>query len=173
MADGVLVASDTRGTWAWVGVRIDAAADLTETREYADLPEHERLVKAVAADTAWLAGQWDTGYGARVELRYLSDPVQHRLACAVLGRVHGGEPGAVTSAALGVRARIAGLPRHVHAVESDDPGEVGRWLVPFQPHPHGLADIAKRIRAPVPNRPDAGVPCNLPGGPATGPPPSG
>ena len=84
MADGVLVASDTRGSWAWVGVRIDAAADLTETREYADLPEHERLVKAVAADTAWLAGQWDTGYGARVELRYLSDPVQHRLSCAVL-----------------------------------------------------------------------------------------
>jgi uncharacterized protein DUF87 len=157
MTDGVLLASDARGTWAWVGVRFDAAADLTETREYSDLPEHERLVKAVAAETAWLAGQWDSGYGARLDLRYLSDPARHRLSCAVLGRVHGTDEDRVRAAALGVRTRLAGLPRHVHATESEDPDEVGRWLAPFQPHPYGLADIRKRIRAAAPNRPDAGV----------------
>jgi hypothetical protein len=152
-----LAAADARGIWAWVGVRIDAAADLTETREYADPPEAERLVKAVAADAAWLSGQWDTDHQARIDLRFLSDPRTQRLSCVVLGRVNGSEAGSVGDAALRLRRRLAGLPRHVHATEIEDAAEVGRMLNPFQPHPQGLADIRKRIRAAAPNRPDAGV----------------
>lgn len=157
MTDGVLVATDANGTWAWVGVRVEAAADLPETREYADLPEVERLVKAVAAETAWLAGQWDTAWSTRIELRYLTDPAGRRLRCAVLGRVHGAEAAPVAAAARALRSRLAGLPRHVHAAEVTGADEVAAWLTPFQPHPDGLADIRKRIRAAAPNRPDAGV----------------
>lgn len=157
MADGVLVATDAGGTWAWVAARIEAAADLTETREYADLPEPERLGKAVVAETAWLAGQWETAYDTRVELRYLVDPAARRLSCAMLGRVHGTDQRLVVPAALRLRERLAALPRHVHASEVTDTAEVGRWLAPFWPAPNGLAEIRKRIRFAVPNRPDAGV----------------
>jgi hypothetical protein len=157
VSGGALVTTDAWGAWAWVGVRIEAAADLPELHEYADLPEHERLRKAVTAETAWLAGQWDTGHDAHIELRYLTDAARHRLSCAVLGRVHDVDTGAAVNAAMALRPRMAGLPRHVHATEITDPHEVGRWLVPFQPHSSGLADIRKRIRAALPNRPDAGV----------------
>lgn len=157
MADGVLVARDERGAWAWVAVRIDAAADLTETREYADLPERERLEKAVVAETTWLAGQWDPEHNVHVELRYIVDPAGRRLSCAVLGRVQAGDAQSIVSAAVRLRGRLADLPRHVHAREVGDAAEVGRWLVPFQPVSGGLAEIRKRIRVAIPNRPDAGV----------------
>ncbi|MFI0410777.1 ATP-binding protein [Actinomadura sp. 3N508] len=155
--DGVLVATDGSGTWAWVAVRIDAAADLIETREYAGLPEPERLRKAAVAETAWLAGQLDTAADTRVELRYLVDPSAGRLSCAVLGRVYGTDERAVVPEALRLRERLAGLPRHVHATAITATAEVGRWLAPFRPSLAGMADIRRRIRFALPNRPDAGV----------------
>lgn len=154
---GVLITADARGTWCWVGVRIEAAADLTETREYAELSEQERLVKAVAAEGAWLAGQWDDAYGARLDLRYLSSPPDGRISCAVLARVQGTDREAVVAAAVQLRRRLGALPRHVHAREILDAHEVHRYLTPFPPAPGGLAEIRKRIRAGVPQRPDAGV----------------
>lgn len=157
MTDGALLATDANGTWAWVAVRIDAAADLTETREYADMSEPERLRKAAVAETAWLAGQWDTAYDPRVELRYMVDPPKRRLSCAIVGRVSGIDARSVVPAALRLRGRLAGLPRHVHASEVTDPAEVSRWLTPFRPGLAGLADVRKRIRFALPNRPDAGV----------------
>ncbi|WP_345437094.1 helicase HerA domain-containing protein [Actinoallomurus vinaceus] len=157
MADGVLSAADARGSWAWVGIRVEAAADLTETREYADLSEPERLAKAVGAETAWLAGQWDAAYETRVELRYLMDPASRRLSCAVLGRVHGSDHQQTVSAAQRLRGRLSELPRHVHASEITDTAEMNTWLAPFRPAPDGVAEIRKRIRVGVPNRPDAGV----------------
>ncbi|MEE4546254.1 DUF87 domain-containing protein [Streptomyces sp. V4-01] len=154
---GVLLTRGGGAVTAWVGVRVDAAADLTETREYADLSEQERLVKAAAAEAAWLAGQWEHARRARVELRYRNDPATQRISCALLGRVTApSEPEAVT-AALALRARLARTPRHVQATEITAAGELGAWLDPFDPHPAGLADIRKRIRLGRPNRPDAGV----------------
>lgn len=154
----MLTVCDATSAWAWTAVRIDAAADLTETTEYAELPETERRVKAVAAETAWLAGQWDTTYDTRIELRYLTDPAAHRISCALLGRVSAAAPEAAAAAALALRARLAVLPRHVHGTPVEDADEVARLLTPFSPDPHaGLAEIRKRYRTGVPNRPDAGV----------------
>ncbi|WP_157857878.1 ATP-binding protein [Streptomyces durhamensis] len=144
--------------WAWVAVRIDAAADLTETKEYADLTEGERRVKAVAAETAWLTGQWATAHGERLELRYLTDPAERRISCALLGRVHAPTPAAAEAAALALRARLATPPRHVSASPVEDPAEVARLLTPFTLEPAaGMAEIRKRYRTGLPNRPDAGV----------------
>ncbi|WP_030620318.1 ATP-binding protein [Streptomyces sclerotialus] len=65
---------------------------------------------------------------------------------------------AATAAALALRARLAALPRHVHGTPVEDTDEVARLLTPFSPDPHaGLAEIRKRYRTGVPNRPDAGV----------------
>ncbi|WP_218779700.1 hypothetical protein, partial [Streptomyces scabiei] len=91
-ATGVLTVSDGTTVWAWTAVRVNAAADLTETREYADLAEDDRRIKAVAAETAWLTGQWGTAHGERVELRYLSDPAERGITCALLGRVSATTP---------------------------------------------------------------------------------
>lgn len=157
MPDGVLIAADARGAWAWVGVGLDAAADLTESREYADLPEPERYAKAVAAETAWLAGQWDTAGAPRFELRYRSDPQTRRLDAALLGRVWTRTPEEAREAGLALRSRLADLPRHVHAQPLTEDEAVGARLDPFAPHPDGLLEIRKRLRSALPNRPDAGV----------------
>lgn len=132
---GVLTVSDGTTVWAWTAVRIDAAADLTETQEYADLPEAERRIKAVAAETAWLTGQWDTAHGERVELRYLTDPAERGLTCALLGRVSAPTPALAMSSALALRGRLAALPRHVHASPVEDTAEVARLLTPSRPSP--------------------------------------
>lgn len=166
--DGVLTAADARGVWAWVAVRIDAAADLTELREYADLPERERLAKAAADETAWLTGQWDTTAATRVALRYLTEPARgsgddsaalgnSRLTCVLLGRVQAAQHTEAVAAALALRRRLAALPRHVQGSEVTDSTLIRRWLAPFAAHPAGVAEIRKRIRAGRPNRPDAGV----------------
>ncbi|GAA3055313.1 hypothetical protein GCM10020000_41980 [Streptomyces olivoverticillatus] len=154
---GVLTVGDGTAVWAWAAVRIEAAADLTETREYADLPEDERRIKAVAAETAWLAGQWDTGHDARIELRYLTDPAERRISCALLARVRAGSQDSAVTAALALRDRLGQLPHHVHSAPVEDSAEVARWLTPFTPDPAGLAEIRKRYRTGLPNRPDAGV----------------
>ncbi|MEU8772323.1 DUF87 domain-containing protein [Streptomyces sp. NPDC048606] len=155
---GVLTVSDGTTTWAWSAVRIDAAADLTETQEYADLPEAERRAKAVAAEAAWLAGQWNTAHGERIELRYLSDPVGRRISCALLGRVAAPTAELAVAAARALRDRMAALPRHVHASPVEDPDETARLLTPFTPDAvAGVAEIRKRYHSGLPNRPDAGV----------------
>ncbi|MDT9690218.1 DUF87 domain-containing protein [Streptomyces sp. P9(2023)] len=153
-----MTVSDGTTVWAWTAVRIDAAADLTETQEYADLSEVERRVKAVAAETAWLTGQWDTAHGERIELRYLTDPSERRISCVLLGRVSAPTLAAAEAAALALRTRLAALPRHVHATPIEERDEVARLLAPFTPEPvAGLAEIRKRYRTGLPNRPDAGV----------------
>lgn len=46
----------------------------------------------------------------------------------------------------------------MHATPVEDPAEVARLLTPFTPDPvAGVAEIRKRYRTGVPNRPDAGV----------------
>lgn len=155
--EGFLLASDSRGVWAWTAVRVEAAADLTETSEYSSLPEQERLVKAVAAEAAWVASQWETADDSRLELRYLHGQDDGRLACAVLGRVFAPDHAGATAAAERLQRRLLMMPRHVHVTPVRDPGAVASLLRPFEPHPEGLVDIRKRIRLGTPARPDAGV----------------
>ncbi len=154
----MVTVADGTTVWAWAAVRIDAAADLTEPQEYADLTEDDRRIKAVAAEAAWLTGQWDVAHGERVELRYVTGPAERRITCSLLGRVSAATPDRAEAAALALRARLAALPRHVHATPVEDPTEVARLLTPFTPDPvAGVAEIRKRYRTGVPNRPDAGV----------------
>lgn len=154
---GVLTVSDAHGTWAWTSVRIDAAADLPELQEYADLSETNRRIKVIEAETAWLAGQWDPAHGSRIELRYLTDPATRRLSCALLGRTFATDRETAVAAALALRVRLSAPPRHVHAGPETDTDKVARWLTPFSPDPRGVAEIRKQYRSGRPQRPDSGV----------------
>jgi hypothetical protein len=157
MTDGIVVSADARAAWAWVAVRVDAAADLTELHEYSALPERERFTKAVAAETAWLAGQWDPAGGSRIEVRYRTDPTHRRLFCAVLGRVQAPTTALAIASAQTLRDRLAAAPRHALVSVVRDTLEVARWLEPFRAHSSGLVELRKRFRVGTPNRPDAGV----------------
>ena len=156
--DGVLISSARGRAWGWAAVRIDAAADLTETQEYADLNEAGRFDKVVQAERAWTAGLWEAGHHERFDVRYLTGPVTGRISCVVLGRVTAPTPNEAVVVGNALRRRMyQTLPRHVHASEVTDVDEVYRHLVPFQPAATGLAEIRKRIWTARPNRPDAGV----------------
>ena len=143
--------------WAWVGCRVDAAADLTEVHEFTRLSEVERQIKVHASESAWLSSHLDPAWSARLDLRYLSDPGQHRLGCVLLGRVQGDNVEAVEAAATHLRHRLSGLPPHTLAGGPLTAEEVRHHLAPFRPAPTGLVEIRKRIHAATPQRPDAGV----------------
>ncbi|MBR7838950.1 ATP-binding protein [Actinospica durhamensis] len=156
---GLLTQAAGAWTYAWTGVRIDAAADLTEAEQFRSLNQDERLDMVAAADRAWVGGLWEQAHLERYDLRYLSDPATGRIGCTVLGRVAavGGE--AALPAALGLRRHLARtLPQHVHAVELTDAAQVGAALSPFAPHPRGVVEIRKRIWSGIPQRPDANMP---------------
>ena len=155
---GFLTQAAGAWTYAWTGVRIEAAADLTEAEEFRSLSQAERLDKVAAADRAWVGGLWEQAHLERYDLRYLSDPATGRIGCTVLGRVAtaGGAPLPAARALRGHLART--LPRHVHAAELTEPAQIGAALSPFTPHPRGVVEIRKRIWSGIPQRPDANMP---------------
>lgn len=153
-----LIQSAGAWTYAWTGVRIEAAADLTEAEEYSGLSESARLDKTAAADRAWTGGLWEHAHLERYDTRYASDPATGRIACTVLARVAARGLEAALQAAAAVRRQLAlTMPRHVHAAELASAAEVSAALVPFRPPMRGIAEIRKRIWSGVPQRPDAGV----------------
>ncbi|HEY3867673.1 MAG TPA: hypothetical protein VGM10_04965, partial [Actinocrinis sp.] len=167
--DGVVVGQDHRGVWAWVAVQIDAAADLPESREYAELSEAGRLAKASADEATWISGQWDTDYTPHIALRFIGAS-SSGTTCVLLGRVYGADPADTANAALRLRRRLAGLPKHVFGHEVVDSAAVRGWLEPFAPHPQGIVEVRRRIRAERPLRPDARVGFYLTVDPFTGAP---
>ena len=157
MTDGIRTSVSGEGAWSWVGVRIDAPADLTETAGYGALSEQGRRERAAAADTAWLNAQWDPIADTRIEVRYRSDPATSLIGCAVLGRVFDTDRATCVERAKVLRERLARLPPHVYGAPIADDGELAGWLTPFEVHPDGIAEIRKRINVGVPARRDAGV----------------
>jgi hypothetical protein len=116
----------------------------------------QRRSDEAIADAGWLAGQWDTAAGARLELRYLHRPGE-KLRCVLLGRVQAPARDAAIGAALRLRDRLSTLPAHVRAVPVGSAADVRKLLDPFEAHPSGLVEVRKQIRSGRPVRPDAGV----------------
>ncbi|OIV38883.1 hypothetical protein BIV57_03880 [Mangrovactinospora gilvigrisea] len=157
-APGVLTAESGGTAWAWTAVRIEAAADLTELTEYAELPEDGRRSRAAEAEAAWLAGLWDQQHAPRIELRFLSDPAARRLTVHLLGRTTAAGSGEASAAALALRDRLADAPAHVQTAPVASAAEVALALRPFpEPDAGGLLEVRKRFRTALPSRPDAGV----------------
>lgn len=155
--DGILVVEGPDAWWAWYGVQVTAAADLTEAREYAELDEASRYAKTFTDDVTYLSRQLAIEPGAALEARWLSEPTRGELSLALLGRVCAPTSALVSHRAKTARHRLAILPRHVHAEPILDTSAVQTVLCPFNPSPMGLAEIRKRCVLGQPNRPDAGV----------------
>ncbi|MEV4823239.1 hypothetical protein [Micromonospora sp. NPDC049274] len=152
----VLVAAEPTGVWAWTGVRIEAAADLSELREYAELKEQERVAKAVSEQVTFLAAQLGEHSGAPLELRWWWRPEKGALEAYLLTLVRGVTEAAARAAAEAAARRLMAAPRHVFTAPLTETG-LRAALLPFPPHPAGAVEVRKRVLVERPQRPDAGV----------------
>lgn len=144
--------------WAWLGLRIVAAADLSETSAYDRHSEDERYRKAADGDVDYLALQLGGRTATALDLRWENVPGERMLSLHVVGRTCGeGHEGAL-DAAREVGRRLAAIPSHVFAEPLTDPSDVARVLMPWTPHPEGMVAIRKRRLYATPQRPDARVP---------------
>ncbi|MEU1469371.1 hypothetical protein ABZ434_14245 [Streptomyces sp. NPDC005761] len=153
---GVLTAASQQGVWAWVAVRLAPAAALDDHRGYADVPEEQRRTQAVGQELAWLEALLALGPGFRFELRLRNDPSARLLHGALLGQARGADQDSAVRAALALRDRLTAGPRHVRADPVFDTDEVRDWLVPFTPHPEGLAELRKPLAHAPCTRRDTG-----------------
>ncbi|MER5602479.1 DUF87 domain-containing protein [Streptomyces sp. NPDC002265] len=144
------------GHWAWAGLRLTAARDLTRSHEYAELPEDRRLARAVREQADFLAGRLGAPAGSVLELRWLWDPAAGRLQAHLLTRVWGLGQAAADAAARAEVERLALTAPHV-LTEPLDQNELRAVMVPFTAAPGGAAEIRRRLFTETPNRPDAGV----------------
>lgn len=153
-APGLVTAGTENSWWSWFGAKVSAAADLTETREYADLDEGARYRKAVDAQVVWLAHQ---RRGPAIELRWVSDPVTRTLGLVILGRAWASCQADAERIAVTGRDRLVDLPRHLSVEPILDDQNLSVVLRPFDAHPDGMVAVRKRCLTGMPNRPDAGV----------------
>ncbi|PPK71091.1 hypothetical protein V5P93_002951 [Actinokineospora auranticolor] len=92
----------------------------------------------------WLGSLWETCLGARLELRHVTDPREHRVDTYLLVRA----PGAAELVSRIADRVPPGLTATVITAESD----LKRILLPFPLDPNGIVEIGKTISA----RPGAG-----------------
>ncbi len=153
---GVLATEGDGLAWAWAGVAVDWASDLTADRSYADLDEQGRIRKALAEQQAWLAGLVGQ-QGAIVEDRWIWNSEDNRLRLRLLLRVERRSVEEAQVAALSMMDRLSAAPSHVGTSPLSD-FDVAAALDPFDPDPLGSAEIRKRTATARPQRPDAGMP---------------
>lgn len=145
---------------AFFGVRIDAAANLLEAREYEALQRAERLRKALDEQRSFLNGFLDPSLGLVLDLRIRVRPDSRPpLEVAVLGRTWASHPDAARERAVSLRERArAALPRHVSASTIEDVDELNGWLRPLGTQLGiDVAMVTRREIVGVPRRPDAKV----------------
>ncbi|WP_199881056.1 serine-rich family protein, partial [Streptomyces kebangsaanensis] len=152
----VIAPAPPHGSWAWAGLRLVAATDLVRSREYADLPEEQRLARAVREQAAFLSGRLGAPAGYVIELRWLWDPARGSLHAFVLVRVWAPDAPSADAAARAEADRLAATVPHV-VTEALDEAELRSALAPFDPASGGAAEIRRRLLTELPNRPDAGV----------------
>ncbi|WP_328456757.1 DUF87 domain-containing protein [Streptomyces sp. NBC_00386] len=155
-ATTVIAPATPHGHWAWAGLRLTAARDLTRSHEYASLPEADRLARAVREQADFLAGRLGAPAGYALELRWLWDPASGRLQAHLLTRVWAPDPATADAAARAETERLSLTAPHV-VTEPLDASELRAVLAPFGAAPGGAVEIRRRLFTETPNRPDAGV----------------
>lgn len=155
-ADGVFLAEHEGTWWAWYGVRVTAATDVTQLSEYRQLDRASLLDVVAEADRGYLATQ--LGADASVELRWSSVPGGGLGRLDVLGTSTASSEAGAARAALAGRRRLVDVPRHVVARDLSTT-ELDSALHPFDEPPVGMAELRKRWIVDRPQRPDAPWPC--------------
>lgn len=145
---------------AYFAVRVDAAVDLLEAREYQGLSRTDRLAKALGEQQGFLNGFSDPALNAALDLRIVVDPGDSvPVSVALLGRVWGPDPGEVTARAERLSTQVhAALPRHLTGTLVPDEAQVAALLRPFPAdQPVDSAMITRHELVGLPSRPDAQV----------------
>lgn len=141
-------------TWAYSGVEITAALDLSVDRAFDQLPQVERLARALETQQYWLESLISPDNAA--ELRFIGGGGLGAIECALLCRFEGPDEATATQRA----ARWAATARsgqHIAETVEIDESRLRYFLKPLTPGPDGRAEVRKRFDSSVPNRPDAGV----------------
>lgn len=141
-SEGFILATSGGRWWAWYGVHITAANDLTLLAEYRQMDRGTRSRAVLEADRDYLAAQ--LGADNPVELRWTSVPSDRRVQLHVLGVAVAGGEGAVVSQARAARARLLAVPRHVTAEVVTDRDELSRLLQPAAISRGEGAELRKR-----------------------------
>jgi DNA helicase HerA-like ATPase len=145
---------------AYFGVRIDAAVNLLEAREFEGLDRAERLRKALEEQRSFLNGLLDPSLGVLLDLRTRVRPgTPSPVEIALLGRVGDRDQAAAADRAEGIRRHVfASLPRHVIGSEIEDDEDLTDWLAPIGGDwDLDAALITRREVIAAPRRPDARV----------------
>lgn len=142
-------------------IRINAAVNLLEEREYAGLQRAERTTKALEEQHAFLNSLLDPSLRCAFDLRVIAQPdAAVPIDVALVGRTWASSDASTEASrteAL-VRQVHALLPRHVSGSIVDDRDEVLRLLWPFAAdRTVETAAISKREILGHPTRPDAKV----------------
>jgi len=151
----VLVTQGHGLAWAWTGVSVEWAADLTADRSFSELDEPSRVRKALAEQQAWLESLLGQE-GVILDARWLWRPNQSQLRLRLLARVQRHDVETARAAAIALLDRISAVPPQVGLGPLSD-AEIASSINPFVPHREGSAEIRKRTASAVPHRPDAGM----------------
>ena len=141
-------------------MRIDAAVNLLEAREYDGLVTEQRLQKAVYEQQRFINSLLDPSLAAALDLRTRITPGDATpMSQALLLRTWGTSEAEVRHRAEALRDQVhAALPRHVLGTAIDDVDELARWLDPLNGSGHvDSAVITHRELTGIPSRPDAKV----------------
>jgi Helicase HerA, central domain len=144
---------------AYFAIKVEAAVNLLEAREYRGFARADRLSKAQSEQQRFLNAIFDPGLGMALDLRIAVNPGAPRpLSMALLGRVWGETADGVTARATDLRKQVAAaMPRHVVGKVVEDDAGVARLLVPFAGTAVDSAVITRSELIGLPSRQDAGV----------------
>jgi hypothetical protein len=108
----VLVTQGHGLAWAWTGVSVEWAADLTADRSFSELDEPSRVRKALAEQQAWLESLLGQE-GVILDARWLWRPNQSQLRLRLLARVQRHDVETARAAAIALLDRISAVPPQV------------------------------------------------------------
>jgi Helicase HerA, central domain len=143
----------------YFGVRIDAAVNLLEAREFDGLDRTGRLRKALEEQRSFLNGLLDPSLESVLDLRTRVSPGNASpIEVALIGRVWDHDRAAAEARAEAIRRHLlAALPRHVAGSAIDDEEDLAEWLAAPGGGALDGAQITRREVIAAPRRPDAGV----------------
>lgn len=156
-ADGEVELLTRRGSdgtwWAWCGVQVVGAVDVTQLRQFRQLAHQDLHERAWKLDEAYL-GRLVGGSGV-VELRWTNDPATGGLELSILGRVSADSEVRVRARAVEHLERLEQLPEHVTSRRMDA-AALSAACSPFAGRGVGdLAEVRKAWRDAGGSRSDA------------------
>ncbi|MGL5830106.1 MAG: hypothetical protein ACRC0L_11130, partial [Angustibacter sp.] len=125
---GILTSESAGAWWAWCGVRVTAAVDLTQVSRFRRTDRETALGMLLAADRAYLAVL--LGGTTQVELRWTKTKRSDQMQLTILGLVCASTRIAAEAQARDARRVLASVPAHVVAAEIRDAAELADVLCP-------------------------------------------